>query len=92
MRCRLDNSKCLVCDTFLEAKAVLETQAVAALLPSFFVAEKTARAFFRVHIPGMETRIFNFHLAWNPRLLRLNPPAVRKRDWLADTLAKQMVQ
>jgi len=33
-------------------------------------------------IPELERRKCQFQLAWNPRLLRLNPHAIRQRDFL----------
>ena len=82
---------CLVCDSFMESRAALEAREIAVLLPGFLAPGKTARSFIRVHIPKLDSRIFHFYLAWNPRLLRLNPHAVRRRDWLAESLSKRMV-
>ncbi len=80
----------LVCDSFLESRVALDGQEVAALLPCFLAPVQTARSFLQLHISKIDSRIFHFHLGWNPRLLRLNPHAVRRRDWLADVLSKQM--
>jgi hypothetical protein len=85
-----EHEACLVCDIFLDSRAALEGQEVTALLPFFLAPGKTSRPFLRVHIPKIDSRIFHFHLAWNPRLLRLNPHAVRRRDWLVNALSKQM--
>jgi hypothetical protein len=38
----------------------------------------------------MDSLIFHFHLAWNPRLLRLNSQATRRRDLLARLLSQQL--
>jgi DNA-binding transcriptional LysR family regulator len=81
----------LVCDSFLEAATSIEGAGIAGLLPDFLAPGKTTKSFLRVHVPRIDSRSFHFHLAWNPRLLRLNPHATRKRDWLAATLAKGMV-
>jgi len=43
-----------------------------------------------VRFPALESNRFQYHLAWNPRLLRLNPHASRRRDFLLDSLAKRM--
>ncbi len=80
----------LVCDSFLDSRTALEGQEVAALLPDFLAPGKTSRTFLRVHVPKMDTRIFHLHLAWNARLLRLNPHAARKRDWLVNVLSERM--
>ncbi|HWI59380.1 MAG TPA: LysR family transcriptional regulator [Bacillota bacterium] len=80
----------LVCDSFLEARTALEGQQVAALLPACLAPVKTSKTFMRVRLPQLDARTFRFHLAWNPRLLRLNPHATRRRDLLADALTRQM--
>jgi DNA-binding transcriptional LysR family regulator len=80
----------LVCDSHLDSRIALEGEEIAALLPRFFAPGNASRSFFRVHIPKLDSQVFRFHLAWNPRLLRLNPHAVRRRDWLAGALSEQM--
>ena len=80
----------LGCDSFLEARVALDGQKLAALLPSFLAPARPAKSFIRVQIPKVDQRTYRFHLAWNPRLLRLNPHTVRRRDWLAEALAKQV--
>ena len=79
----------LVCDSFLDARAAVEAGQVAALLPDFLAPGKTSRS-VRVHVPKIDSLRFHFYLAWNPRLLRLNPHASRRRDWLAEVLVRQM--
>jgi hypothetical protein len=59
-------------------------------MPGFLALGKTSRSFLRVHLPKVDSRVFHFYLAWNPRLLRLNPHAIRRRDWLVEGLSKQM--
>jgi DNA-binding transcriptional LysR family regulator len=80
----------LVCNSFLDCFVALEGKKIAAFLPGFLAPEKNARSFVRVQMPKIDNQVFRFHLAWNPRLLRLNPHAVRQRDWLADILSKQI--
>jgi DNA-binding transcriptional LysR family regulator len=80
----------LVCDNFLEARAAIEGQEIGAFLPDFLAPGTTSRSLIRVHVPKIDSRSFHFHLAWNPRLLRLNPHAIRRRDWLAESLTKRM--
>lgn len=82
----------LVCDNFLDARAVLEEQKLCALLPSFLAPIKMSGTFARVRLPKLGAQTFHFHLAWNPRLLRLNPHAGRWRDWLAKAIASQMAK
>ena len=81
---------CLVCDSFLDAWVAMEGQEVAGLLPDFLVPGNFSKSFIRVRLPKTDSWVFYFHLAWNPRLLRLNPHAARRRDWLATTLAERM--
>lgn len=80
----------LACDNFLDAKGAMEGQRLAAFLPDFLVPEKMSKSFIRCHVPKIDSRVFHFCLAWNPRLLRLNPHAVRRRDWLAGALNNGM--
>jgi DNA-binding transcriptional LysR family regulator len=80
----------LVCDSFLDAKAALEGQQIAAFLPDFLAPRLTSKLFIRCQPPKIASCSFHFHLAWNPRLLRLNPHAVRRRDWLAESLTRAM--
>jgi len=80
----------LACDTFLEASAMLQQRELAAFIPDFLVSDKMARSFVRIRVPKIDSTVFQFHLAWNPRLLRLNPHAGRRRDLLAGLLAKSM--
>lgn len=84
-----DYEACLVCDSFLDARAALEGGKVAALIPDFLAPGKPSRS-IRVHIPKIDSPSFQFYLAWNPRLLRLNPHASRRRDWLANALTRQI--
>ncbi len=82
----LDYEACLVCDSFLEAGTALESGEVAALLPAFLAPGRGAERYVRVPLPEHVTHAIRFHIAWNPRLLRLNPPAARRRDWLVEAL------
>lgn len=79
----------LTCDCFLDALAALECQKFATLLPNFLAPGKNSDPSMRVHVPKLDSLAFDFHFAWNPRLLRLNPHAIQKGDWLADTLCKE---
>jgi len=75
----------LICDNFLEAVAAMERRGMASILPDFLPPAKS-NAFLQVRVPALESRVFHFRLAWNPRLLRLNPHAIRRRDYLAESL------
>jgi hypothetical protein len=44
----------------------------------------------KVELPWLEARVFRYSLAWNPRLLRLNPYSRRRRDALASALARRL--
>jgi DNA-binding transcriptional LysR family regulator len=74
----------------VEALSVFEQKEMAALLPDFLMAERMSKAFLRVRLPKSLSVTPGYFLAWNPRLLRLNPHAARRRDWLAIQLSKRM--
>jgi len=86
-----DYEACLVCDSFLEAKAAIEKEGLATFLPDFLIPDQSSKTFFRVSIPTIDRQAFQYWFAWNPRLLRLNPHAVRRRDFLLDGLSNRMV-
>jgi DNA-binding transcriptional LysR family regulator len=79
----------LTCDCFLDALAALECQGFAVLLPDFLASATSSNLSMRIRVPKLDSLAFDFHFAWNPRLLRLNPHAIQKRDWLADALSKE---
>jgi len=72
------------------ALAAMETQTLAAVLPDYLRPAQNGLAFVRVRIPWLDSPRFHHRLAWNPRLLRLNPHAARRRDFLATSLARRM--
>jgi len=76
----------LVCDNFLEAREILARQELATVLPDYLAPGKE---FIPVSVPALAKLTLHYYLVWNPRLLRLNPPAVRWRDALAEWLTKQ---
>ncbi len=78
-----------ICDDFLQAAAALEGQTMAALLPDF-LEPKNSSAFWKILIPSSELGLIQYRLAWNPRLLRLNPHAKHWRDLMQLTLCKRM--
>ena len=43
-------------------------------------------------LPGFEKFSINYWLAWNPRLLRLNPHASRRRDKLIELLSQKLTE
>jgi DNA-binding transcriptional LysR family regulator len=77
----------LSCGSFLDAKRVLGDGQMAALLPSFLTPDSGGAPFWEVRLPVLEKAVFGFRFAWNPRLLRLNPHATRRRDALIAALA-----
>jgi DNA-binding transcriptional LysR family regulator len=90
----------LCCDTFLEAHEILIEQSLAVVLPDFLLRREKARRFVQLPISaadkpsgkGKSSPMFSYRLAWNPRLLRLNPQATHRRDFLVDSLAKRFGQ
>lgn len=80
----------LVCSSFLEAQTVLQGETMATVLPDFLAPDPAKARFFRVRLPALDACEFQYRLAWNPRLLRLNPHASRKRDFLFASLSAEM--
>jgi len=78
----------LACENFLEAKAALAQRGVAALLPDFLNPTSTL-SLLNPKIAELEAGVFRYSLAWNPRLLRLNPHAGRRRDALVQGLSRR---
>jgi len=77
------------CETFLQARRVLETGAFAALLPDFLPPAEGTNC-TELQPSGLTLKDVHYSLAWNPRLLRLNPHAARRRDWLLEKLTAAM--
>ena len=84
----------LSCDTFVEGHEILLGQSLAAVLPDFLVRREGSRGLVQIALSGGEKSRprFSYRLAWNPRLLRLNPQAARRRDFLREALAKRFGQ
>ena len=80
----------LICGSFLDARAALEQQGLAAVLPDFLAPRKPGNRYWQMPLPGQASAEFQYRLAWNPRLLRLNPHAARRRDALSEALAKSL--
>jgi DNA-binding transcriptional LysR family regulator len=87
-----DYEPALTCSSFLEARAALEQQGLAAVLPDFLPPGKTSKRYWQFPLPGLEVAEFQYRLAWNPRLLRLNPHAARRRDALGEALGKLLAK
>jgi DNA-binding transcriptional LysR family regulator len=85
-----DYEPALTCGNFLEARLALEEKSLAAFLPGFVPPGTIADRCLSVKIPAMESHYFHYRLAWNPRLLRLNPHAQRRRDALVESLAQRL--
>lgn len=85
-----DYDPALACTNFLEAKVALEKKSLAAFLPDFIPLGATADRCLNLKVPAVESSLFHYYLAWNPRLLRLNPHAGRRRDALVETLARKL--
>ncbi len=86
-----DFEPALACSNFLEAKLALAQQTLATFLPDFLAPGPDARKFLTPAVPLMEDE-FCYRLAWNPRLLRLNPHAARRRDALIEGLARRLTR
>ncbi len=79
----------LVTEDFLQARRALAGKHVATLLPDFLPPAEGAK-FFVAPIPQIQELEFTYALAWNPRLLRLNPHAGRRRDLLIRALSLKL--
>ena len=76
----------VVCDSFLSARAAMENAHLAAVLPDFLASAESAKSFWRIDLAPAGSGKVHFHLAWNPRLIRLNPHVARTRDFLIESL------
>jgi DNA-binding transcriptional LysR family regulator len=80
----------LMCDDFLAARAALKSLRFVAFLPEFLPPGDEPSKFFSLRISEIEALEFSYALAWNPRLLRLNPHAARRRDALIRDLSLKL--
>jgi DNA-binding transcriptional LysR family regulator len=85
-----DQEPALTCTNFLEARRALEAKSLAAFLPEFLPLGASADHCLNVKLPAVDSCTFHYHLVWNPRLLRLNPHARRRRDALVESLAQKL--
>jgi DNA-binding transcriptional LysR family regulator len=85
-----DYEPALTCSNFLEARVALEEKSLAAFLPEFVPLWPTVDRCWEVKVSAMDSCLFHYRLAWNPRLLRLNPHAQRRRDALVESLAQRL--
>jgi DNA-binding transcriptional LysR family regulator len=79
----------LACQSFSEALIAIQGQNIGTVVPEFLVPAQSSKAFLRVRIPPLGSQDCHYRLAWNPRLLRLNPHATRTRDFLAESLMRR---
>jgi DNA-binding transcriptional LysR family regulator len=80
----------LSCNSFIESRTASQEHGLATILPDFLAPPEPAGAFVNVRIPSIKTLTFQYRLAWNPRLLRLNQHADRRREYLLESLASRM--
>lgn len=84
----LDYPARLFCDDFLQAAAATIQGSVGVVLPDFMAPASSG--LWEVPVPALSSATFQYQLAWNPRLLRLNPHATRRRDALKESLIGRM--
>ncbi len=82
----------LACDDFAQADAALRTLKFAAFLPDFTAAARERDAFYSLSLPEIEQMELRYSLAWNPRLMRLNPHSGRRRDLLVKALSAKLAE
>ena len=87
-----DYEPALTCSNFLETRAALEGGGLAGFLPDFVPLGKASNRFWEVKLPALGGCRFQYLLAWNPRLLRLNPHARRRKDGLVEALAQRLAE
>jgi hypothetical protein len=80
----------LRCNSFIESQTAAQERGLAIILPDFLPPSGPAGAFVNVRIPSIQTQVFQYRLAWNPRLLRLNQHADRRREYLMESLMSKM--
>jgi DNA-binding transcriptional LysR family regulator len=85
-----DYEPALTCTSFFEARIALAERSLAAFLPDFLPLGTTAGRCVKLSVPAADSCLFHYRLAWNPRLLRLNPHARRRKDTLAESLARKL--
>jgi len=90
LRFPADYEPAMVCNNFLEARAVLAGQTFAAFLPDFLEPGERSGVFLKLQTPELQALTFYHRLAWNPRLLRLNLHAARYRDALIAALGREL--
>ncbi len=78
----------LECDDFLQVQSALSRGKLAGILPEYFLPEPQ-QDFFNLDLAQFSNLRLSYHLAWNPRLLRLNPHAGRRRDALVTALSAE---
>ncbi len=80
----------LRCNSFIEAQTAAQEQGLAMILPDYLPPPEPSSAFVKVRIPSIQTQAFQYRLAWNPRMLRLNQHADRRREYLLESLVSKM--
>ena len=85
-----DHDGRLICSNFVQVLGALREGHLAAILPDYLKPESNSKAFLRVRVGAIDCQKFHFRLAWNPRLIRLNPHAIRRREFLAEALSRRM--
>jgi len=85
-----DYEPTLTCTSFLEAKAALQEKGLAAVLPDFLMSASASERCHSVNLAAVDSLVFHYRLAWNPRLLRLNPHARRRSQALIEALARRL--
>ncbi|MCW5550787.1 MAG: LysR family transcriptional regulator [Verrucomicrobiae bacterium] len=80
----------LACESFVEAQIALQEQVMAAIIPDFLKPAGGPGPFLQGRVPTLKSLPMQYCLAWNPRLLRLNPHAARRRDALISGLGAKL--
>jgi DNA-binding transcriptional LysR family regulator len=81
----------VVCESFSEARILVDTGRLAAWLPEF-LPPADRRQHHRLSPAKSAAPRWQFWLVWNPRLLRLNPHAGRRREALVQELRRRLAR
>jgi DNA-binding transcriptional LysR family regulator len=80
----------LICESFLTARVAAEREQLAVVLPDFLISGAKAKRFLQIEISPQRAHVCHFRLAWNPRLVRLNPHVGRTVEFLGKVLGDEM--
>jgi DNA-binding transcriptional LysR family regulator len=88
--CLDDYEAALICNSYVEVCDALASGGLAGVLPDFLEPDASEKGFLKVRPKALDQVALRYHFAWNPRLLRLNIHAGRRRDALVAALKTRL--